>query len=612
MSIIYDPDQENVINCRDKTVLVEAPPGSGKTVTGVLYAQSIIEKGLDKEAHSKPHQKLLFLTFSKNARAELQIEADRILSKETQERIEITNFHSFFRQKVWAFRTYLGIPLNLEIISPEERYNTLESFISKDNSIPNLYVGKNQRDQELDQLSNILEYDNPAFPSPHYPIKFPDKWKAYAHPIREFILNENRNGRIYFDDFGYYFYRMISESNVLLEIYQEKYPVIIVDEFQDSSDLQFEIVKRLKGNGYLLLFADELQQIYEWRGAALDRLEQAKDFYNIQPKSLNTLHRFKGKPVLKRILEDIRFNYRNDRINSIDCRNCSDFKIQPFDAQGRAAPIGCFNLLRKKVRSFQSQESQYSIGILFYRNDYMRSTKKHFRKFGIGCREISKGDEQHNFFRGLIIPLGDIESSKLKIVLHVYRSILTESYDGNYTVPWDEIEKRYLRIGRPIENVSHRREEARLLIKDINNLLTTKFNTISSFLGEISKKLDTLRRTFRINRDIFNLYESLAGIATAHPNLSQSEIIELIEGKFLQFQFARVQRLRRGIYILTIHQAKGKEFGHVILPYVDSRSFKDTLNFRKLFYVGISRAKQSVTIMFPINDKSNILDQFQF
>jgi len=49
MSIIYpDTDQEHIINCRDKTVLVEAPPGSGKTVTGVLYAQSIIEKGLDK------------------------------------------------------------------------------------------------------------------------------------------------------------------------------------------------------------------------------------------------------------------------------------------------------------------------------------------------------------------------------------------------------------------------------------------------------------------------------------------------------------------------------------------------------------------------------------
>ena len=92
MSIIYpDPDQECIINCRDKVILVEAPPGSGKTVTGVLYAQSIIEKGLDKGERLKPHQRALFLTFSKNARAELQIEADRILSKETQKRIEITN-----------------------------------------------------------------------------------------------------------------------------------------------------------------------------------------------------------------------------------------------------------------------------------------------------------------------------------------------------------------------------------------------------------------------------------------------------------------------------------------------------------------------------------------
>ena len=610
MSTIYpDAGQKHIIDCRDKTVLVEAPPGSGKTVTGVLYTQSIIEKGLDKRDQLKPHQKILFLTFSRNARAELQVEADRILSKETQKRIEITNFHSFFRQKVWAFRTYLGLPLNLEIISPEERRNALESFINKDPSIPNLHRGENQRNQELEQLSNILEYNNPAFPTPHYPIKFPEKWKAYASRIKEFILNENRNGRICFDDFGYYFYRIISESDVLLEIYQEKYRVIIVDEFQDSSDLQFEIVKRLKGNGYLLLFADELQQIYEWRGAALDRLEQAKYFYNIQPKSLNTLHRFKDKPELKRIFEDLRYNYREGQNNPIDCRTCSDFKLQPFHTQGRAAPIGCFNLLDRYVRLLQRQEPLSRIGVLFYRNDYMRSTKRHFRKFGIACREISKGDEQHNFFRRLIIPLRDLKSNTLKIIFHVYRSILTEPAHGNYIVPWDTIEKRYRQISGPIENSRYSREEPKLLIKDINDLLVTKFDTIPSFLGEISKKLKLLRRSFKTNGDILNLYESLTDIATAHPNLSPSEVIELIESKFLQFQFARIHRLGKGVYVLTIHQAKGKEFDHVILPYVDARSFRDTLNLRKLFYVGVTRARQSVTILYPVTDKSNILNQ---
>jgi len=239
----------------------------------------------------------------------------------------------------------------------------------------------------------------------------------------------------------------------------------------------------------------------------------------------------------------------------------------------------------------------------------MRSTKRHFRKFGIGCREISKGDEQHNFFRRLIVPLRDVKSNKLKIVFHVYRSILTEVADGNYIVPWDTIDKRYRQISGPIKNSRYSREEPKLLIKNINDLLVTKFDTISSFLGEISKKLKLLRRSFKTNRDILNLYESLTDIATAHPDLSPSEVIELIESKFLQFQFARIHRLGKGVYVLTIHQAKGKEFDHVILPYVDARSFRDTLNLRKLFYVGVTRARQSVTILYPITDKSNILNQ---
>jgi len=611
-TICHDPDQEEIVNCRDKTILVEAPPGSGKTVTGILYAHSIIKNGLINGKPLKSHQKVLFLTFSKNARAELHIEADRILSKEAQKRIEITNFHSFFRQKVWAYRTYLGLPLNLEIVSPEERYKSLESFIGGNTLLPKLYNGERQRNHELDQLSNILEYDNPAFPTPHYPMKFPDKWKTHAHIVKKFILDENKNGRIYFDDFGYYFYRMISESKVLLKIYQEKYPIIIVDEYQDSSDLQCEIVKLLKGNGHLILFADELQQIYEWRGASLDRLKQAKEFYGVQPKTLNTLHRFRDRTVLKHIFENLRSNYLNKQNSSINCRNCSDLRIYPFDVATRAAPIGCFQSLDRCVRVLQKNEPSSSIAVLFYRNDYMRSTKKHFIKFRIGCREISKGDEQHNFFRKLITMLRDTETNKLKIVLHIFRSILAESYDGSYIIPWDSIEEKFCKINGPINSSSYKKDEAKFLIECINDLLIAKSDNIASFLSAIGTKLNSLRKIFKTEVDIYNLYESFVGVAMTHSNSPLLELLESIEDKFLQLQFARVQRLRRGVYILTIHQAKGKEFDHVILPYVDSRSFSDDLDSKKLFYVGVTRAKQSVTIMFPKNDKSKILDQFCF
>lgn len=613
MSVICpDPNQEDIINCRDRIILVEAPPGSGKTVTGVLYAQSVVEEGLGKDGPLGPHQKVLFLTFSKNARSEVQVEADRILSKETQKRIEITNFHSFFWQKILAFRTYLGLPLNLDFVSPQERRNALESFIGRDPSLPDLGGREDRKNRELEYLSNILEYNNPAFLTPRYPNKFPDRWKEHASCIREFILDENRDGRIYFDDFGYYFYRIISDSDVLLKIYQEKYPVIIVDEFQDLSDLQFEIVKRLKGDGYLVVFADELQQIYEWRGASPDRLNQVEVFYNIEPKSLNTLHRFKDKPVLERIFENLRLNYRNEQNNLIDCCNCPEFKIRPFDAQKRRPPIGCFNSLDREIWLLQRQEPQSSIGVLFYRNDYMHSTRKHFRKIGIRCREISKADEEHNFFRQLIVLLRDTECSKLRIILHVYRSILTESVNGKYTIPWDTMEKKYLQAGGPIDHSSHRKKEPKLLIVNMNELLETEFHVMAHLLKEIAKKILFLKRIFRINREIFNLYESIAGVATAHPDTSLQELIELIQNKFLQFQFVRIQRLGRGIYVLTIHQAKGKEFHHVILPYVDSRSFSDTLDFRKLFYVSVTRARQSVTIMFPQGDRSNLLDKFAF
>ncbi|MFH1875666.1 MAG: ATP-binding domain-containing protein [Candidatus Omnitrophota bacterium] len=109
---------------------------------------------------------------------------------------------------------------------------------------------------------------------------------------------------------------------------------------------------------------------------------------------------------------------------------------------------------------------------------------------------------------------------------------------------------------------------------------------------------------------MINFYEALVNVAIMNPDSTSEETVALIENKFLQLQFTKIYRLTQGTYVLTIHQAKGKEFDHVIMPYVDDRSFADSLYFKKVFYVGVTRAKKSVTILFPEKGKSPILDQF--
>src|SRR6185312_5069489 len=94
----FDADQEAVLADDSSCLLVEAPPGSGKTRTAIRLLARDIEVG-----RVGPTQRALVLTFSRNARAQLDRYAEEILSPTQRGLTEITNYHSWFWSKVDQF-----------------------------------------------------------------------------------------------------------------------------------------------------------------------------------------------------------------------------------------------------------------------------------------------------------------------------------------------------------------------------------------------------------------------------------------------------------------------------------------------------------------------------
>ena len=138
-------------------------------------------------------------------------------------------------------------------------------------------------------------------------------FKEIFHAYEE-KLHQNR--WIDFDDILVYTYELLKEREDIRKAWQQKFPYILIDEFQDINKIQYEIVKMLSGeNENLFIVGDDDQSIYKFRGARPElMLNFPKDFKNTKQVILNRNYRC-GKQIVQ-TAEDIISDRKSTRLNS--------------------------------------------------------------------------------------------------------------------------------------------------------------------------------------------------------------------------------------------------------------------------------------------------------
>jgi superfamily I DNA/RNA helicase len=218
---------------------VEAPPGAGKTLLAVLAAKTFIE------AHGlAAGQRVLVLTFSRMARAQLEREAEACLDPTLREQVEVTNFHAFFQRFVFAYAGFLGLGCAPDIPCPSDWTAKICE------SVPGLTDVKKARDR--DALMSCLEFSGGCVP-PH----LSERHHALLPRVRDAVLTLNAKGLISQSDLTHHFARLLKRSPFVLSCLRRKYPFLVLDEYQDASDLQDAIVRELLGeNGKAVAMSD--------------------------------------------------------------------------------------------------------------------------------------------------------------------------------------------------------------------------------------------------------------------------------------------------------------------------------------------------------------------
>ena len=563
-----DADHDAVVACSDAHQVVVAPPGTGKTYVSIRLAAAIGEQLPD-------HARTLLLTFSRQARSQLEREAARQLTRQQRKRVEITNYHRLCWQAVQAYQRCLELPNILDVGSSRRRQNALK--LASPDGWAAIKVHKGLSD-------SLAEHKFEAFRDHRTPP--PD----LLDPLLKCVHAEQRAGRVVFDDFGALFWMLIESQPTVAAAFAERYPAVIADEHQDASALQDAIVRRL-GSHRLVVLADHLQLIHGYRGADVERLRQHwRD--STRHHSLTTTHRWAGRLAEGRWLLALRSRVEG---NAATAPRPATVRLRRYIAE--RGVNGALAQLRYGILELWKQ-SHSSVAVLVRQNTDLARVRNYLISNAMRPRQLG-GPKDFEEARQ------DIEQLPLltdphTVARHAYDRLLALVPSVPKAVA-TQLDRRLQAEGP--KHAGAKPECAALLVG---------FDGL--YEHGAGAYFHTMAELLRICGDLgYHLPRADAIRAISHtaraltPGTDISTAVAAYGQQVLQAQHHAPQRTDRGLFLMTAHQAKGKEFDAIVVMPLDARRWPDDEDHRKLFYVAMTRATRSWVLVVPTADESPLL-----
>jgi superfamily I DNA/RNA helicase len=566
-----DPQHEEIIACRGRHQVVVAPPGTGKTFLSVRLAAAIGVMLPD-------YARVLLLTFSRQARSQLEREAARQLTRAQRERVEITNYHRLAWQAVMAHRRCLGLPDTLDIGSKKRRFAALKEACPDGYAAIKSYTGL---------LESFAEHEFPDLRDARSPS--PD----LCSQLLAVIANEQRDGRLVFDDLGALFWRLLERHPTIARAYAVRYPAVIADEHQDASRLQDAIVRRL-GTTRLVILADDMQLIHGYRGADIERLRQHWRDSDFNHRPLETPHRWHGKDVEGAWLLALRARLKGSAASAL--RPCG-LKVARYEAE-RGFNGANVTTRYEALRLLNS--GHRSVAVLVRQNADLSRVRNYLTKNGLFPRQLG-GPQDFEDARE------DIEQLPLLVdafsVVDFARArllALVPSLPANVAA---QLERRLKPDGAERKGA---RPEAAALLERFDALYANGASAYFQTMDGLIATCNTLG--YHLPRaDATAAIRRTAAALT--PDTDLGEAVGRYGEQVLAVSHAVPTRTDRGLFVMTAHQAKGKEFDAVVLYAFDERFWPDTNDeHRRLFYVAMTRATRSWCVIAPTFGASPLLE----
>ncbi len=271
--------QTEAVKKIDGPMLILAGAGSGKTKTIISrLAYLIDEVGI-------PASNTLTLTFTNKAAKEMRERALAMISPTSYPPLLCT-FHKFGLLFLKFHISRLGRKNNFVVIDTEDKKRLIKKFNSE---VPVPLIAS-----EISRYKNSLLSPDEAYAQAEL-----KNYKTIAKVYEQYEAHLLENNLVDFDDLLALTYKLLNENEDLAKETSEKYQYIMIDEYQDTNELQFRLLQKLcHSHDNLCVVGDDDQSIYGWRGANIRNIiDFDKDFKNTHVVKLENNYR-STEPIL--------------------------------------------------------------------------------------------------------------------------------------------------------------------------------------------------------------------------------------------------------------------------------------------------------------------------
>ncbi len=299
---LNEQQREAVLHLKGPLMII-AGAGSGKTKVLTSRIAHLMHSGVDSF-------NILALTFTNKAAAEMKERVEKALGNTEARNLYIGTFHSVFARILRAEAAKLGYPQSFTIYDTDDSRSVLKQVINDMGLDDKLYkpnVVHNRISSAKNALVGPSEYAMDNF------LKQEDA-RANRPQIAEiyasYVARCFKSGAMDFDDLLFKMHELLRDFPEVLHKYQHKFKYILIDEYQDTNPVQYQIAKLLAAvHENLCVVGDDAQSIYSFRGATIENILQfQKDYDDVKLVKLEQNYRSS-----KSIIEVANFVIKNNK-----------------------------------------------------------------------------------------------------------------------------------------------------------------------------------------------------------------------------------------------------------------------------------------------------------
>ena len=573
--------------------MVLAGPGSGKTLTIAKRIEYLIMK------HKVRPEEILVITFTKYAAWEMK-NRTRSICGPSSYAVTFGTFHGIYYGILkWAYRLNQS-----NLLSDEEKYRILREIL------PGIdWDQEPEADEEKDYLQELAieigNVKNNCMDIEEYePVKYTTE--KFRKLYRTYEETKKKYRKIDFEDMLIQCRDLFMKRPDILKKWQEKFQYILVDEFQDVNQAQYDVVRMLAApQDNLFVVGDDDQSVYGFRGAKPGiMMEFMKDYPKARQILLDVNYRSSGyivKGALRVIGNNkIRFEKKIEAFRKPD---------ETVHVQEVKDPVQEAEYVLERIREYREKGVSYTeMAVLYRTNVDARAMSELMTEYQIPfvMKEHLNNNYEHFIALDMISYLrlsqGEYDRKYFLQIANRPNRYLTRESMKTGNVSYESLRRYYRDKDWMVDRIDQLEWDMKMIC-DKTPYAAIQYIRKRMGYDEFLKEYAAYRKIS--SEDLFAVLEEIWQNSKGYGTIR--EWFEHIEsyGKMLKEQNKKNGE-KEGVNLMTMHAAKGLEFDTVFVieanegscPYKKATTDEEIEEERRLFYVAMTRAKRKLVISY--------------